>query len=121
MKFTFLLFWSILASACTKNESGTGGEYLTREARLINQLAVDGCGWHFGLQLNDEYGQFAADQGSNESLVEPFIQSISSQNGVYSVNVEITFKLTQNKREVQCGWGKKSNMDEIEIKEIKKL
>jgi len=121
MKYSMIPLWCLFVLACSKNAGGTAEDLLTKEAKLINQLAVDGCGWHFGVDLEDEYGQFAADEESQKDVVEPFIQSLSSQNGLYSVPVEITFKLTNNKRDVLCGWNKTSNMEVIEIKAIREL
>jgi len=121
MKYSMVLLWCLMVLACSKDGGENTDGYLTKEALLVNHLAVDGCGWHFSVTTGDANGQFAADETSQGNQVEPFIQSLSSQNGLYSIKVEITFKLTQNKRDVQCGWGKKTSMDEIEIKGIKKL
>ncbi|MDZ4708918.1 MAG: hypothetical protein SH818_11015 [Saprospiraceae bacterium] len=121
MKYSTILLWCLFVLACSKNGAAIAEDYLTKEAKLVNQLAVDGCGWHFGVDLDGEYGQFAADEATQRDVVEPFIQRLSSQNGVYSVKVEITFKLTNNKRDVLCGWNKTNSMEVIELKAIREL
>lgn len=87
-------------------------------AKLANSLPVDGCDWHFTVTLDKVTTEYAASESSKEK-VNTIIQAATPKYGVYSVDVEMTYRLTGNKKSVQCGWGKTSEMDEIEISEIK--
>ncbi|MBK7609635.1 MAG: hypothetical protein IPO69_05500 [Saprospiraceae bacterium] len=113
--FLFLIIFS-----CGDKGTDLSDEFVTVEAKLVNQLPVDGCGWHFTLPLGDEWGQYVADDHS-EAKVDNIISQVASNNGIFEIKVNITFRLTGKTKEVQCGWGKKAAMDEIEVKELKAL
>ncbi len=121
MRHSMIIIWCLLALACSKTGGDQTEEYASSEALLVNQLPVDGCSWHFSIVQNDTTLRYAADQASEESLVLPFIQTQQPTYGVYSLKVEISFKLTQKKRDVICGWNTISNLDEIEIISIRKI
>jgi hypothetical protein len=121
MKHSMIIIWCLLSLACTKTGGDQHTGILTAEALLVNQLPVDGCSWHFSIAHNDTTVRYAADQVSEESLVLPFIQTQQPTYGIYSLKVEISFRLTQKKRDVVCGWNTISNMDEIEIISIRKI
>lgn len=87
-------------------------------AKLANSLPVDGCDWHFTVTLDKVTKEYAASESSKEK-VNTIIQAATPKYGVYSVDVEMMYRLTGNKKSVQCGWGKTSEMDEIEISEIR--
>lgn len=89
-------------------------------AKLSNSLPVDGCDWHFTVTVDKVTTEYAASESSKEK-VNTIIQAATPKYGVYSIDVEMTYRLTGNKKSVQCGWGKTSEMDEIEISEIKAL
>ncbi len=89
-------------------------------AKLSNSLPVDGCDWHFTVTSNNVTAEYAASESSKEK-VNTIIQAATPKYGVYSIDVEMTYHLTGKKKSVQCGWGKTSEMDEIEISEIKIL
>ena len=113
--FLFLIMFS-----CGDKGTDLSDEFVTVEAKLVNQLPVDGCGWHFTLPLGDEWGQYVADDHS-EAKVDKIISQVASNNGIFEIKVNITFRLTGKTKEVQCGWWKKAAMDEIEVKELKAL
>jgi hypothetical protein len=87
-------------------------------AKLSNSLPLDGCDWHFTVTLDKVITEYAASESSKEK-VNTIIQTATPKYGVYSIDVEMTYRLTGNKKSVKCGWGKTSEMDEIEISEIK--
>lgn len=121
MQPSMIIIWCLLSLACSKSGGDQVTDYFTTEALLVNQLPVDGCSWHFSIAQNDTTLRYAADQASEESLVLPFIQTQQPSYGVYSLKVEISFRSTQKKRDVVCGWNTISNMDEIEIISILKI
>lgn len=100
---------------CDKN----GLETITHEANLVNNIAVDGCEWHLNVHLKDETLQYAFSENSR-SKVEAVINASQATQGIFSIKVDMTYSLTGNKKDVQCGWGKKQSFDEIEISSILK-
>jgi hypothetical protein len=122
MKLYLVLITALLLATCHPDAVLNDGDYLTQEATLSDNLPVDGCSWHFTVNLGDKQEQYLANETS-QAKVDAIIQSLQSvsSNGLYSTKVEMTYKLTGNKRSVQCGWGKTSEMDEIDISSIKKI
>ncbi len=95
-------------------------ETTVSKAKLVNALAIDGCDWHFTVDLKDIMVSYLPSDSSKEK-VNSIIQAATAQYGVYSVNVEMKYTLTGKKQTVKCGWGKTAEYDEIDIAEIKVL
>ncbi|WP_373550163.1 hypothetical protein [Haliscomenobacter sp.] len=120
-KLLFFILVAIGLQFCTDENAVAKLEgYAEHEAILQNQLPVDGCDWHFGVDLDDEWGQFVADKAS-QPKVDALILQAEPVYGISQVKVKIRYRLTGNEREVQCGWNTKTKMAEIEIASIEKL
>lgn len=120
-KLLFFILVTIGLQFCTAENAVANLEgYAEHEAILQNQLPVDGCDWHFGVDLDDEWGQFVADKAS-QPKVDALIAQAQPVYGISHVRVKMRFRLTGNQREVQCGWNQKTKMEEIEIASIEKL
>lgn len=121
-KFLFLALVAFALQYCSTAGDAVAKleNYAENEATLMNQLPVDGCDWHFGVDLDDEWGQFVADAKS-QPKVDAIIAQAEQEFGVFQIKVKIRYRLTGTQREVQCGWGKKTKMEEIEIASIEKL
>jgi len=113
--FLNILLLAITFSCSTKVKPQ---ETAITKAKLVNALAVDGCDWHFTVDLKDEMVSYLPSDSSKEK-VNSIIQVATAQYGVYSVDVEMKYTLTGKKQTVKCGWGKTNEMDEIEISEIR--
>lgn len=113
----FTLFLGILITAC---QSDVNPNRVLTKAKLVNALAVDGCGWHFEVNLTDEISSYVANDASNEK-VNTLISQAKDQYGIYVLEVEMSFELTGKKKKVTCGWGKTPEFEEINIQEIKVL
>lgn len=111
------LFLGILITAC---QSDVNPNRVLTKAKLINAIAVDGCSWHFEVNLTDELHSYVADDASNEK-VNALISKAKDQYGIYVLEVEMSFELTGKKKKIVCGWGKTPEFDEINIQEIKIL
>ena len=122
MKLYLPLFIVMSLWSCEPAALINDGDYITQEATLSDNLPVDGCSWHFTVNVGDEWNQYIANETS-QAKVDEIIQSLQTvaANGLYSTKVEMTYKLTGTKRKVQCGWGKTPELDEIDIKTIKKI
>ncbi len=111
LKFIFFFFLS-----CERSDA----DLLSSTAILRNNIAVDGCEWHFALDLKNEQVQYAASDDSKTKM-NAVIEQSGGTSGVWSIDVKIDYKITGKKKEVQCGWGIKQSMAEIEILTIKKI
>lgn len=120
-KLLFLMLILIGLQNCTPGDNVAKLEAFTEsEATLSNQLPVDGCDWHFSVDLKDAWGQFVPDAAS-QPKVDALIKLAEQQFGIAQIKVNMRYRLTGKEREVQCGWGKKTMMAEIDIASIQKL
>ena len=120
-KYAVILVGLMLSVACSQSVVEVAdNDLITKKGLLLNQLAVDGCGWHFAVAMGDEWGQYLASDKTNH-LVYPLIEKAMTLTGTYSIGVEITFRLTGAKKEVECGWGRDLSMDEIEVVQVREV
>lgn len=118
-KYAVILVCLMFSVACSQSVVEVAeNDLITKKGLLLNQLAVDGCGWHFAVAMGDEWGQYLASDKTNH-LVYPLIEKAITLTGTYSIGVEITFRLTGAKKEVECGWGTHLSMDEIEVVQVR--
>ncbi|MFN8354800.1 MAG: hypothetical protein U0Y10_10150 [Spirosomataceae bacterium] len=90
------------------------------EALLSHMLYVDGCDWTLTLR-RDAAVSYAPNE-SSLSIIQSYVdQQGGFQFGVFSQNVSVSYQPTNRKTTINCGWGRKETLDEIEIKAIKKL
>lgn len=121
IKYAVFLVCLMFPVACSQSVVEVAeNDLITKKALLLNQLAVDGCGWHFAVAMGDEWGQYLASDKTNH-LVYPLIEKAMTLTGTYSIGVEITFRLTGAKKEVECGWGTHLSMDEIEVVQVREV
>ncbi len=120
-KYAVILVCLMFSVACSQSVVEVAeNDLITKKGLLLNQLAVDGCGWHFAVAMGDEWGQYLASDKTNH-LVYPLIEKAMTLTGTYSIGVEITFRLTGAKKEVECGWGTHLSMDEIEVVQVREV
>ncbi len=104
-----------LLASCDRNDY-TKTQKTKADAYLANDLAADGCSWHFSGIENERY--YAANDASWDKI-DALIKSAPPENGMYRIPVYVEFSLTGSKKAVQCGWGRKSEMEEINIYSLK--
>lgn len=117
MKYGILLLLFSGLISCESKVAYEDQDYAIAEATLANNLAVDGCSWHFSITKGSEFTQYTND-ASSQNLVDKIILKANNQSGVWSIKVKITYRLTDAKKDVQCGWNTVTKMEEISIKEI---
>lgn len=120
MKLILFLNILLLAGLIACNSEMTPKDSITTKAKLANALAIDGCDWHLTIVVDNQTVTFLPSDSSKER-VNSLIQRAVAQYGVYSVDVEMKYKLTGRKQTVKCGWGKTGEYDEIDVLEIKAL
>ena len=120
MKTIALFLVSLFTWIGCEDTVTTSGPERTSAALLSDNIAVDGCSLHFEINSGETTTSYAINAGS-EKIVADFLKDIPSQSGVYALQVTLRYKETGSIKAVQCGWGKKQEMKEIEIVSIKPL
>jgi len=118
MKTLMIVLGLLLAwIGCENQNRIVKAEVREADAVWSNELASDGCSWHFTVASGDSSLSFASSDRSLK-IIETAVGKIE---GAYSfTNVRIKYSLTGGKKEVQCGWGAKASYDEIEVLKIVK-
>jgi hypothetical protein len=121
-KISFLLILALCGIVACDYSSEQELSATTEEwtnARLTNQLPVDGCDWHLGVDLKDEWGQFVPNDKTT-SIMKDFIEKSGGLNAPMAIEVQVIMKPTGKKKSVVCGFNTKADMDEVELFEIRK-
>ncbi len=119
MKYLFI-FTSLLAGflGSCKRDPDTNVQKTKADAYLVNTLPGDGCYWHFSGIENDKY--YAPNDASQRKIEELInIVYVEEAINVSYIPVSVEFSHTGSKKAVQCGWGRKTEMEEINIYNLK--
>lgn len=120
MKTIALFLVSLFTWIGCEDTVTTAGPERMSTALLSDNIAVDGCSLHFEINSGETTISYAISSAS-EKMVTDFLKNIPSQSGIYSLPVTLRYKETGSIKAVQCGWGKKQEMKEIEIVSIQSL
>ncbi|WP_221393985.1 hypothetical protein [Dyadobacter sp. NIV53] len=119
MKILLVIFGLFLFAGCIEENQISDIDVIETDAEWSNGIQYDGCSWHFSvLQKDSSIVNLAADEASL-AKIEKAIGTIDGSN--YNVSVHMKYSLTGRKKEIECGWGSKTSMDEIKVREITRL
>lgn len=116
---TLVVVFGLLAWIGSCSEESDINEAVTVEADAVwmNQLAADGCSWHFSIESGDSTLNIVPTDGSIKKI-ENAVGKI--EDAYSSTNVHLKYSLTGKKKDVECGWGSKASFDEVTVYEIYK-
>lgn len=118
---TLVYFAIILFScSCTTSDSSTKDikvDSITKEGLYRNDLAADGCEWHFYFVENNIVTTLSEDEGS-KTKTEILKKQASFESGFPSIKVRFTYTMTGKNRQLKCGWNKTSEVAEIQLIEV---
>ncbi|GAB3175408.1 hypothetical protein [Telluribacter humicola] len=112
-----LLLFGLLM-ACQNEEDINPDGTIETNAQLVNNLPVDGCEWHFMIN-HGSHTTFYLPTKATAFRVETIIATLPKTGGAITSRVRIRYRPTSQKGQVQCGFGRIAEYDEIEIIEIR--
>lgn len=128
MKILLIIMLSFLVNTCTTDAEENKVPLIEANAIIFNNnLAVDGCAEH--ISLIDSKGDVIKSVLPTEASSAIFKSLLNDEAAklpanTYTGNIQIpvvlTYKTTQEKGELICGWGNKSTVEIIEIVNITK-
>jgi hypothetical protein len=126
MKILSIITLSILLNTCSADTDENTAPLLEANAIVFNNnLPVDGCAEHISLidSKGDKIKDVLPTEASNamfKNLLKAEIAKLpeNTYSGNIKIPVLLTYKATQEKGELICGWGNKSTVDIIEIVNI---
>lgn len=116
------LTWLMLALSCKKDSSVQSGPQRTEAAYIYpNNLAADGCEEVIRLQTDSAFAKPTEYRPSPSTLplVRKYLQELPFTPGQSGRPVTLRFVETGNQAFLQCGWGVRREMPEIDVLEIK--
>lgn len=123
MKLTLFIFSILLWIGCENSNTKIATQTIETRARIVSNLAVDGCEWHFEIMNQDSSGiptfTTYVPTRASEPRVKAAVPKYGTEDAYYFVDVEIKYRPTNEKRSIVCGFGKTSEVEVIEIVEIK--
>ncbi|WP_031525936.1 hypothetical protein [Dyadobacter crusticola] len=117
MKILIVLFGLLAWIGCHDENSVLNDEIMEVEATWANELAADGCSWHFSVSNKDSTYYLLPDEASRKTI-EAELGVIREYYGFTPVYLE--YSKTGKNAAVQCGWGKTGTYDEIRVIAIRK-
>ncbi|WP_420150340.1 hypothetical protein [Spirosoma sp.] len=115
-----LFAWMTLVWSCQKEPVAQAGPERTEAAFIFeNGLAYDGCEEMVRLEADSLLNKFTGFKPSPATL--PLVQQALKDvpSGQHGRAVMIRFFETGNQVFLQCGWGSRQELPEIEVLEIK--
>ena len=122
MRSIIILLGLLVWAGCDKSDTEISADVIETRARIVSNLAVDGCNWHFEVANADSsnitnYVPTAA----SEPKVKAAVPKWNTEDAYSFIDVNIKYRLTNQKRMLECGFGSKSEVEAIEIDEIRRI
>ena len=122
MKSILFLTTLLLWASCQNTDKEINAEVIQSCARVVSNLAVDGCTWHFEVANADSstittYLPTVA----SEPKVKAAVPKWGTEDAYFFTEVNLRYRVTSQKRTLECGFGHKSEVNTIEIDGISRI
>ena len=123
MKNLIVLMLSLLVwTGCDKSDTEISKDAVESRARIVSNLAVDGCNWHFEIANADSSTITTyVPTVESEPKVKAAVPKWGTEDAYSFIDVTIKYRLTNQKRTLECGFGHKSEVEAIEIDAISRV
>jgi hypothetical protein len=116
--FASLLLWA----GCDNSTMEVEGEVIETRARIVNNLAVDGCDWHFEVASADSTDIVTlVPTLASEPKVKAAVPKWGTQDAYSFVDVNLKYRPTDQERSLTCGFGQTTQADAVEVLEISQV
>lgn len=123
MKNLFALtLFLIFTVACHKSDKNTPDDTIATRARIVSNLAVDGCNWHFEVANADSANiETFIPTLATEPIVKAAVPVFGTEDAYSFIDVSLKYRRANTKRDLLCGFRRTLSVEEIEVLEIKKI
>lgn len=117
--FTILL---VCALSCHKSDKNAPDDTVETRARIVSNLAVDGCNWHFEI-TNADSANIATliPTLATEPKVKAAVPVFGTEDAYSFIDVKLKYRRAHTKRDLLCGFRRTLSVDEIEVLEISRI
>ncbi len=116
-----ILFAILLISttACHKSDKAVASETVETRARIVSNLAVDGCNWHFEIANADSSNiETFIPTLATEPRVKAAVPAFGTEDAYSFIDISLKYRRANTKRDLLCGFRRTLSVDEIEVLEI---
>ena len=122
MKSILFLTTLLLWAGCENSDKEIKGEVTEASAKVVSNLAVDGCTWHFeGANADSSTITTYLPTVASEPKVKAAVPKWGTEDAYFFSEVNISYRVTSQKRTLECGLGRKSEVETIEIDGISRV
>ena len=122
MKNLLLLATLFLWVSCNKSDKNIEGEVVEIHARIVNNLAVDGCEWHFEIANADSSSlKTLVPTLATEPKVKAAVPKYGTEDAYSFIDINLKYRPAGTQRKITCGFGSMPAVDEVEVLEISQI
>lgn len=122
MKNLLLLATLFIWIGCNNSNKEIDGEVVETRARIVNNLAVDGCEWHFEITDVDSSNiKTVVPTRATEPKVKAAVPKYGTEDAYSFIDINLKYRPTGTQRKITCGFGSMSTVDEVEVLEISQI
>ncbi|GHB71186.1 hypothetical protein [Persicitalea jodogahamensis] len=122
MKYLIVLATLFFWVSCNKSDNAIDSEVIETRARIVNNLAVDGCEWHFEIANADSSDiKTLVPTLATEPIVKAAVPKYGTEDAYSFIDIDLKYRLTGTQRKITCGFGSTPSVDEVEVLEISRL
>jgi hypothetical protein len=114
-----LLLWT---AGCDKSNMNVSSEVVETRAQIVSNLAVDGCNWHFEVATANSTDILTfVPTLATEPKVKAAVPKWGTEDAYNFIDVMLKYRKTDQQRSLECGFGRITQVDAVEIVEIRRL
>lgn len=122
MKNLLILATLLLWIGCNNSDKEIEGEFVETRARIVNNLAVDGCVWHFEIANADSSDiKTLVPTLATEPKVKAAVPKYGTEDAYSFIDIKLKYRPADTQRKITCGFGRTSAVDEVEVLEISQI
>ncbi len=112
----------VFTMACHRSDKNMPGETVATRARIVSNLAVDGCNWHIEVANADSSNtETFIPTLATEPMVKAAVPAFGTEDAYSFINISLKYRRANTKRDLLCGFLRTLSVEEIEVLEIRKI
>lgn len=117
-----LIILFIFTLSCHKSDKNTPDDTVATRARIVSNLAVDGCNWHIEVANADSTNiETFIPTLATESMVKAAVPAFGTEDAYSFIDISLKYRRANTKRDLLCGFRRILSVEEIEVLEINKI
>jgi hypothetical protein len=122
MKNVLILATLFFGISCNQSDKEIEGETVETRARIVSNLAVDGCEWHFEVANADSSNiEILVPTRATEPKVEIAVPKYGTEDAYSFIDINLKYRPAGTQRKITCGFGRVIAVEEVEVLEISQI